>query len=167
MKLIVANESSKTNGLVVKRGEIKAPSEILALFLAANETWLQKKHMGLYFNQQFCQNLANLRRWIWVSVENSSLGWIRKHSGICRRLHDCSYSLINKRRAVFFRLTPRRPQATCVLVCWKWKHPSFGQRVRPVVREAVGSLGRMCRESLLLVTSALSPPVFCVFLNPH
>lgn len=55
----------------------------------------------------------------------------------------------------------------CESVCCKWKHPSFGQQVRPVVREAVGSLGRMCRESLLLVTSDMSPPVFCVFLNPH
>lgn len=54
MKLIVANESSKTNGLLVKRGETKAPSEILAVFLAANETWLQKKQISLYFNQQFC-----------------------------------------------------------------------------------------------------------------
>lgn len=44
----VANESSKTNGLVVKRGETKAPSEIVAVFLAGNETWLQKKHVGLH-----------------------------------------------------------------------------------------------------------------------
>lgn len=67
--------------------------------------------------------------------------------------HAMSYNLCRTPR-----LTPISLQVTCILVCCKWKHRSFGQQTRPwsrplIIRKRLSAVQVACVVSLLFITS--------------